>query len=360
MGIGDGRLIAPPVAGRAGVRSRAFRADPEAAAIVETGDRSATGPHRFHLHGAQPQRDARKMRFMNVGHVSLDERHVGGRAAHVERDDGAEPFTPCQRRGGENPTGRPGENGAHRLARHLGRGRRQPARLQHPQRRFETAREGVEVFFHDRLQPGVRGSRGEALELPVFPGDGRRKSDPQPGPGEHPPRGRLVAAIPVGMQKADRHPPHALPPKTKPQSLEARAFGAGEGPPPSVGPGSLVEAEPQPPWHERRRRGCVPVVEVWPVLPADLDEILESPCRDEGGRSPAPLEQGVRRDRRAVTDEGGGTIDAELPEAVQNGPRRIVGSGTPDSTKKPREAVEASRGCKQSGRGVYGDVTASW
>ena len=59
--------------------------------------------------------------------------------------------------------------------------------------------------------------------------------------------------------------------------------------------------------------------------PPDLDDVLESPVRDEHHTGAASLEQRVGRDRRSVQEGEVGPLPEDPSDPVQHGLRRVGG-----------------------------------
>jgi hypothetical protein len=74
----------------------------------------------------------------------------------------------------------------------------------------------------------------------------------------------------------------------------------------AVGQDALVELEAEAALDEGRRLAPEEVVHVRDAKPAQLEHVPEPGRGDERGRAAAPLEDGVRRDGRAVDDLGDG------------------------------------------------------
>ena len=97
----------------------------------------------------------------------------------------------------------------------------------------------------------------------------------------------------------------------------------------AVGRNALVQLEAEVPLDERRRLAPEEVVHVRDPEPAQLEHVAEAGGGDEGGQAAAPLEHGVRRDRRPVDDfgdrscvRGGESADRLHDRAVVAGRRR--------------------------------------
>jgi len=62
----------------------------------------------------------------------------------------------------------------------------------------------------------------------------------------------------------------------------------------------LGHLEPEVAGDDRGRPHLEEIVQVWSILPSDLEDIAEPGGRDQGRPRPRPLEDGVRRHRRSV------------------------------------------------------------
>ena len=73
----------------------------------------------------------------------------------------------------------------------------------------------------------------------------------------------------------------------------------------------LADLEGELARNEGRRSLREPVVELGAILAGDLEDVAEALGDEEGAPDPAPFEEGIRRDGRAVHEEG----DVLRPEA---------------------------------------------
>ena len=91
--------------------------------------------------------------------------------------------------------------------------------------------------------------------------------------------------------------------------------------------------------HQAAARRRSPIVEIRPILAGQLEDVLESVRRDEGGAGAEPLEQGVRGHRRTVNHLGRG----KRTDAFEDGEGRIVGGrpnlGAAQAPPVPRDEV---------------------
>ena len=106
--------------------------------------------------------------------LAIDQRNVGGSAAHIEGDDALEAAESRRGRGADDTACRPGKHGTHRLAGSVGQGSDSAARLHDEDavlaRRglLQTLLQAFEVVLHHRLQVGVHHDGAGALVLAEF------------------------------------------------------------------------------------------------------------------------------------------------------------------------------------------------
>ena len=170
VGVRDSRLgAAEVVAERPRGRAGAAWADLQRAAGVAPDDRAAAGADLGEVNGGNAQKIAASGEQSRTVHDSaadlvlgrpayravLDDRCLGGGAAHVEGDQLVEPDPSSQRLGSDDTSGRPGLDDVHR---HRGRRRigHQPTVGLHDQQRsphrdpIETGTQGGQVAANDR------------------------------------------------------------------------------------------------------------------------------------------------------------------------------------------------------------------
>ena len=324
MGVGDGGPVAArPVAGRARHRAGRLRSHPQPPARVHPGDGAAPGPdggdldHRGPYH--QPEVDG----GLGAGHGApgVHHGHVEAGAAHVAGDHVVVARRPGQIGAGDHPRGRAAQGGPHRQRPGRGRGHHPAVGLDQEeasgeaplgQRRLQVG----QVAAHHRLQPGVQGHGGDALELADLGQDVRRGGHVPVGPDlpHRLQRRLLVGRVGVGVQEG-----HA----------------AGLGPGLQQGPGPLgrlagidlrqhrpvgqhplghlqaavpgddrLEVAPQPPG-------------AGPVASAHLQHVPEPLRGDQPDRGQLALEQGVGAHGGAVDDDGRRGEAALRPGPVQ-------------------------------------------
>ena len=90
IGVGHGRLLAALGVGRgSGIGAGRLRSDAQCLGeLRHIGNRSAAGSHCPHVDGRRPNRHVGNAGFTaGARHSVLDQRHVGGRTAHVEGED---------------------------------------------------------------------------------------------------------------------------------------------------------------------------------------------------------------------------------------------------------------------------------
>src|SRR5205807_8175952 len=112
--VGDRRLTATEAVGRrTRVRARAARADFQQTDLVDGGDRAAAGADLDQLDGGDADRQPAALHeallargFEGVGGerlAAVDERELGGGAAHVEREQVAVAVFAAEEGGGQRP-----------------------------------------------------------------------------------------------------------------------------------------------------------------------------------------------------------------------------------------------------------------
>ncbi len=128
--VGHGGLRATTVADGAGIGARGFRAHAQRAGSVEACDGAAARADGVDIKHRDAHRQACHLAFRGRARVTVDQRDVGGRAAHVKGDDAGEPAAPGHRGRPDHAAGGTGEHGAGWLARG-GRKRGDPAARLH-------------------------------------------------------------------------------------------------------------------------------------------------------------------------------------------------------------------------------------
>ena len=175
-----------------------------------------------------------------------------------------------------------------------------------------AARERGEVGAQQRREGGVELGRGGALVLAERAHDLVRERDVHAGQPVAQRRAEcaLVRGMAVGVQEADgdRLGVERGDPLRQPGGILERAARA-------VGRHPLGCSDAALRRHERRRMRGAQAVEVRAGLAAELDEVLEALRRDEHRARAAPLQQRVRRDRRAVRERA--HVLGGRPGAVQ-------------------------------------------
>ena len=85
IGVGDGEPVAAAVAGRAGIGPGALGPHPQGAAGIEHGQGAAARPHGVDVEHGRLHRDAGHRGFHGQGRGAVEQRDVGGGAAHGRR-----------------------------------------------------------------------------------------------------------------------------------------------------------------------------------------------------------------------------------------------------------------------------------
>ncbi len=170
VGVGHRGLVpAQPVTRRAGPGTGRLRPDLQQPAAVDPGNGTTARPdgvHVDHRHGHRPGAD---VALGGQADLAVDQRHVGGGAAHIKGEQAhVADLPPDEARAHQAAGGTgqqqvyglaPGQVGAHRSAGALHDGDR---------RRRQSTGQAVEVTCHARPHPGIQPGGNAALVLPVF------------------------------------------------------------------------------------------------------------------------------------------------------------------------------------------------
>ena len=325
---------APPVAGGPGIGTRALRADAQRSALVEPDDRAAACADGVHRESRQTDRQAVHQALVLAPRLTVDDRaHIRRRAAHVERERVLEAGERRELRGADHAGSRPGEERESGVRGCLLE-RCEPARRAHHERlrepgvgtgspeRAEVAREnGAEV----RVDRGRRG----ALVLAELGSDLVRRDDV---------RGRVAASellrdaalgLRVAEREQERYGDRLGVDRRERVEVERDEL--------SVRACASAHADAALERDERRRVVDARAVEVRAGLSAQVEHVLEALVRHERRARTAPLEERVRRDRRAVREAvdvrgahgGGGADDGVL---LPRGRRHLRDADRPSST----------------------------
>jgi hypothetical protein len=185
VGVGDGRLgAALSVRGRARLGAGRLRADAQRPGqLRDVGDRAAAGADRVHVHRRHLDPEVANRGLAADRRLAvLAEGDVGGRAAHVEREDVVEAGLACDEQRPRDTSGRTGEHTVDRIARRLPR-RHQPgvgAEDVHVRLGADPAQlllQPVDVVRHFRAHVRVHAGGQRALVLAELGEDLRRERD---------------------------------------------------------------------------------------------------------------------------------------------------------------------------------------
>ena len=197
--VGDRRqLAALAVADRTGNRARRRRADLRGAGRVDPDQAPAAGADLGEVDERHAQRVAAAARQPAAGRqpggdlelggemrpAALDERRLGGRAAHVEGDDLVDAQPPRELGRGDDPGRRPRFDDVRRAFCGSGAGHDPAIRLHDQQRSgdprgVELAAQRLQVGRHGRLDIGIEDRRARPLVLADDRQDAMRQRDPQ-------------------------------------------------------------------------------------------------------------------------------------------------------------------------------------
>jgi hypothetical protein len=318
IGVGHGRLAAAAaIAHGSRIGTRRARPDAQQAVLGDRRDRAAAGADLDHVDDRQLQGQPGAAleavhagglhHRRNLGAGRFDQRRLGRRAAHVERDHLGLAGGGAEEGGRERAAGRPAFEQQYRQgARDCGRDEAS-RRMHQPQRPAKAARrerplELAQIAGHQRLHIGVGAGRRRALVLPQL-GDhfrGQRDGDIGTLGAQHRRRLALVHRIAIGVQERDRdrldtvgregagRPPHGL-------AIERNDDIA-------VAVDPLRDLQTPPPRHERVGKAQEEVVDVVALLGPDFEDVAEPGRAEEAEPGAAPLDQRVRDERRAVQD----------------------------------------------------------
>ena len=160
--VGDRQRAARAVAGRAGIRARALRADKQLVA-VESADRTATGGDRLDGQHRSDHPGATDAMFVFVIEVPVVPADVCARASHVEPDDALEAGLASDHCGTDDTTGRAAEQAVLGLV--IGAGDESTSTGHHTEFAVaQLALHAVEITRHDRRQVGIDDSRLGAVQ----------------------------------------------------------------------------------------------------------------------------------------------------------------------------------------------------
>ena len=352
VGIGDGGLLAAvAVADRPRIGTRALRPDAQDAARVDPGDAAAAGADLDQVDHGSPNGIAAgagladpgiglRADLVFLGDPGLAvqyETHLGGGAAHVERNHVgmAKPAGDVVR--DDHPRGR---TRLHHVRGLLGAG----LEGEHPAARLHDEQLGIHAGAaqpvldvvevagqdgaHARVDDGGAGAEVLA-ELRAHVG-GERDDQLLVAGAQQLADALLVDRVQVAVKQADRDRDHVLLGQctgdfVNPVFVQGLQHGACRVEP-------LIDLEAEIARHEWPRLLEVDVVEVRPDLAADLQHVAEALGGDERGPWGLALDQGVGGDGGAVDEVGDGVRrDVALGEnafdRVQEAPGRIRRSG---------------------------------
>ena len=157
VNVGDRQRATRAVAGRAGIRARALRADKQLVA-VEAADRAATGGDRLDGEHRRDHPGAADAMLVFVIEVTVEPADVGARAAHVEPDDALEAGLASGHRGTDDTTGRAAEQAV--LGPVIGAGDESTRAGHHVQfAAGQLALHAFEIARHNRREVGVDDGR---------------------------------------------------------------------------------------------------------------------------------------------------------------------------------------------------------
>jgi hypothetical protein len=351
--VGQGRpRPASSVADRPGIRAGAHRPDADDAVVVDLDDAPSAGPDlrdvderqldrvavALHQPAAQVDSRADLVLARPRREAVLEQRGLGGRAAHVERDEVGTIDEPPQTAARDDAGGRAGLDQVRRLARR-GRGwEGAAARLHDLERRLDprvaqTPRERVDVAPDGRPEVGVDDRGARALVLAHLGEDVGR-------PGHEDVRAdarahelfdaALVRVIGVGVEERDRDRLDVVRAELG-DSLRHRGLVELA---PYLAPRAeaLAHLEAERTRDERLRLLVLEVVEDGDAQAPELEDVAESLRRHERDPGAAALEDRIRRDGARVHDAGDRVerdagVASQADDPVQDALRVVGRSG---------------------------------
>jgi hypothetical protein len=217
------------------------------------------------------------------------------------------PRQPREEGGGEAAARRAGFEQPHRRRPRRGRGHQPAGRVHQPERAPEAPcrkrrLEPRDIAFDHRLHVGVRrhGHRARVLAHLRRNLAGQRQGERGMRLGGDPGNEPFVHGIGVGMQQADRHRLHSLGHERVEKRAHLRFVKRGHHAPGRIDP--FVHLAAQVAGHERLGEPQEQVVDVVALFGPGLEHVAEPAGRDQCGPRPAPLDDRVRDERRAVDD----------------------------------------------------------
>ena len=117
IGIRHRGLGAAAIADRAGIGSGRFRTDAKRSAGVEARDGASAGAYSMYVEHGHANGEAGNLGLAAGTGFAVNQRNIGGCAAHIEGDDSVEAAAARHGSGAYYAARRPGEHGAHRFAR---------------------------------------------------------------------------------------------------------------------------------------------------------------------------------------------------------------------------------------------------
>ena len=300
----DGDLVALAVAGRPGVGPGRLGTHYQRATPVNPGNGAAPGANRVDVDHGHTDGVASQNRRGGLLDAARAQGHIGGGAAHVQRDDVRVAGLNAGMEGPHYAAGRAAQDGAYRLLRRQSCGDASAGRLHNPQPLAQRLLQFPQVSGHHRPDVGVDHNRAGALVLPelrYYPaGGGNEGRTFQPAQGLH--HHLFVQGVDEGEQEGYSHPINVGIPQQGNQRVYGLRRQVLQDSPGVVHP--LRQPEPQLPWGQGRGALQVQVVQFRAALASDFQHVLEAQGGNEGGASPLPFQQGIGGDGGPVDEVG--------------------------------------------------------
>ena len=316
VAIGDGQRPAAAIAGRPGVGTGAFRPDAQPA-VLDAQHRAAASRHRVDPQHRHAHADTGDLGFLGALETSVEVRHIGRGAAHVEADQLVEPRRLARRRHADDAAGGARQDGvAAAKVPCFGK----PAIRLHEQqlRRVDGSSDRLDIGPERRRQIGVRHCRqparhqlddgadsvagGDLGETDLARHGGQPRLVRRPAPAVHQHDGDAAQAAVEGADQ--RGAGGRLVQLAQALALGAHAF---------------VDLDDI--GIERRRPADLARKDVGPRLVADQQRIAMPPGDGEQRRRALALQKRIGGNRRphAHGGDGVGVMPAQPPDALAGG-----------------------------------------
>ncbi len=182
--------------------------------------------------------------------------------------------------------------------------------------------QATEVSVHDRRDVSIHDRRGGALVLAEFRDQMARDRDRQPGRLDGACDRLFMVRVRIRVQQRYRD---SVSPAREDTTRELAQLGVVERIDQLTSWAEATgDAQSVVPVDERRKSVTYQRVQLRTILTADLDDVFETPVRDEHHLSPPAFEQRVGRDRGSMEEREGVVRRKDACDAVENGLSGII------------------------------------